>query len=214
MIKASINVGGALRVAKTATKQVRYAAAQALTAAAKDYAKIAPQVMRQTLDRPMPFTQRGVRSRGANSSNLQAAVYILPIQSRYLRPQIEGGSESGEKPYPFKSAENVYGNLPRGATKRAKAFTVVSRGDGEKLTFVRVRSGKRPAKGAYRRKGSSYGYAATDRWRGLKLIAGSTTVRHYRAIFPFYERAQTRCPIIVQRNFNKLLRSALAGARW
>ncbi len=214
MIKATIKTASVEKMMRTATKQVRYAAALALSEAAEDYQKVATVLMRQTIDRPIPFTQRGVRSRGANSSNLQAAVYILPIQSRYLRPQIEGGSESGEKPYPFKGAANVYGNLPRGATKRAKAFTVVSRGDGEKLTFVRVHSGKRPAKGAYRRKGSSYGYAATDRWRGLKLIAGSTTVRHYRAIFPFYERAQTRVPVIVQRTFHKLLRSALRGARW
>ena len=37
MIMASINVSGALKVARTATKQIRFAAAQALTDAAKDY---------------------------------------------------------------------------------------------------------------------------------------------------------------------------------
>ena len=214
MIKASINVSGALRVAKTATKQIRYAAAQALTEAAKDYVKVGTVLMRQTLDRPIPFTQRGLKHRGATSNNLTASVFMLPRQASYMIHQVEGGSVSGQKPYPFKTAENAYGNLPKGATKRAKAFTVMSRGDGEKLTFIRVRSGKRPAKGAYRRKGSSYGFAATDRWRGLKLIAGSTSVRHYRAIYPFYDRAQSRVPVIVRREFGKLLRSALAGARW
>ena len=214
MIKATINTKGVERMMRTATKQVRYAAALALSEAAEDYQKVATVLMRQTLDRPIPFTQRGLKHTRANSSKLQASVYMLPRQASYMVYQVDGGSTSGDKPYPFKTAANVYGNLPKGATKRAKAFTVISRGDGEKLTFVRVRSGKRPPKGAYRRKGRSYGFAVTDRWRGLKLIAGSTSVRHYRAIYPFYERAQTRVPVIVRRVFLKNLRSALGGARW
>ena len=214
MIKATINTKGVERMMRTATKQVRYAAALALSEAAEDYQKVATVLMRQTLDRPIPFTQRGLKYTRANASKLQASVFMLPKQAAYMVYQVEGGSTSGDKPYPFKTAANVYGNLPKGATKRAKAFTVISRGDGEKLTFVRVRSGKRPPKGAYRRKGRSYGFAVTDRWRGLKLIAGSTSVRHYRAIYPFYERAQTRVPVIVRRVFLKNLRSALGGARW
>ena len=214
MIKATINTKGVDRMMRTATKQARYAAALALSEAAEDYQKVATVLMRQTLDRPIPFTQRGLKHTRAAASKLQASVYMLPRQAAYMVYQVEGGTTSGAKPYPFKTAANVYGNLPNSATKRAKAFTVTSRGDGEKLTFVRVRSGKRPAKGAYRRKGSSYGFAATDRWRGLKLIAGSTSVRHYRAIYPFYERAHTRIPVIVRRVFLKHLRSALGGARW
>ncbi len=214
MIKATINTKGVERMMRTATKQVRYAAALALSEAAEDYQRVATVLMRQTIDRPIPFTQRGLKHTRANASKLQASVFMLPKQAAYMVYQVEGGTTSGAKPYPFKTAANVYGNLPNSATKRAKAFTVTSRGDGEKLTFVRVRSGKRPAKGAYRRKGSSYGFAVTDRWRGLKLIAGSTSVRHYRAIYPFYERAQTRVPVIVRRVFLRHLQSALGGARW
>ena len=214
MIKATINTKGVERMMRTATKQVRYAAALALSEAAEDYQKVATVLMKQTIDRPIPFTQRGLKHTRATASKLQASVYMLPKQAAYMVYQVEGGSTSGDKPYPFKTAANVYGNLPKGATKRARAFTVISRGDGEKLTFVRVRSGKRPPKGAYRRKGRSYGFAVTDRWRGLKLIAGSTSVRHYRAIYPFYERAHSRVPVIVRRVFLKHLRSALGGARW
>ena len=214
MIKATINTKGVERMMRTATKQVRYAAALALSEAAEDYQKVATVLMRQTLDRPIPFTQRGLKYTRANASKLQASVFMLPRQASYMVYQVEGGTTSGAKPYPFKTAANVYGNLPNSATKRAKAFTVTSRGDGERLTFVRVRSGKRPAKGAYRRKGSSYGFAVTDRWRGLKLIAGSTVARRYKPIYPFYERAHTRVPVIVRRVFLKHLQSALRGARW
>lgn len=214
MIKATIKTASVERMMRTATKQVRYAAALALSEAAEDYQRVATVLMRQTIDRPIPFTQRGLKHTRATASKLQASVYMLPRQAAYMVYQVEGGTTSGAKPYPFKTAANVYGNLPKGATKRAKAFTVISRGDGEKLTFVRVRSGKRPPKGAYRRKGRSYGFAVTDRWRGLKLIAGSTSVRHYRAIYPFYERAHSRVPVIVRRVFLRHLQSALRGARW
>lgn len=218
MIKATIKTASVERMMRTATKQVRYAAALALSEAAEDYQKVATVLMRQTIDRPIPFTQRGLKHTRATASRLQASVFMLPKQAAYMVYQVEGGATSGAKPYPSKATADAYGNLPRWKDRDPwpykKAFTVISRGDGEKLTFVRVRSGKRPPKGAYRRKGRSYGFAVTDRWRGLKLIAGSTSVRHYRAIYPFYERAHSRVPVIVRRVFFKHLRSALGGARW
>ena len=116
MIKASINVSGALRVAKTATKQIRYAAARALTEAARDYDRVATVLMRQTRDRPTPFSQRAVRSRGANASNLQARVFVMPIQAAYLAPHVDGGTVSASKPSPTPIAENKDGTLPRGTT--------------------------------------------------------------------------------------------------
>ena len=195
---------------RTAAKQVRYAAALALSEAAEDYQKVATVLMRQTIDRPIPFTQRGLKYTRASASKLQASVYMLPKQAAYMVYQVEGGSTSGAKPYPIRASEDAYGNLPKGATKKAKAFTITSR-DGLKLTFTRTRSGKKPKT---RRSVAYAGRPVSDRWRGLKMIAGSTIARHYKPIYPFYERAQTRVPVIVRRVFLRHLQSALRGARW
>ena len=143
MIKATINTKGVERMMRTATKQVRYAAALALSEAAEDYQKVATVLMRQTLDRPIPFTQRGLKYTRANASKLQASVFMLPKQAAYMVYQVEGGATSGAKPYPIRASEDAYGNLPKGATKRNRAFTITSR-DGLKLTFIRTRSGKEP----------------------------------------------------------------------
>lgn len=210
MIKATIKTASVERMMRTATKQVRYAAALALSDAAEDYQKVATVLMRQTIDRPIPFTQRGLRHTRANVSKLQATVYMLPRQAAYMVYQVEGGSTSGAKPYPIRASEDAYGNLPKGATKRAKALTVVSRGDGEKLTFIRSRSAKMPKRGW---KGI-YTDKRFRRWKGLRLIARSTVARLYKPIYPFYERAHTRVPVIVRRVFLKHLQSAMRGARW
>ena len=81
MIKATINTKGVERMMRTATKQVRYAAALALSEAAEDYQKVATVLMRQTIDRPIPFTQRGLKHTRASASKLQASVYMLPRSS-------------------------------------------------------------------------------------------------------------------------------------
>lgn len=217
MIKATIKTASVERMMRTATKQVRYAAALALSEAAEDYQKVATVLMRQTLDRPIPFTQRGLKHTRASASKLQASVYMLPKQAAYMVYQVEGGTTSGKKPYPIKGSENQYGNLPNSATKRSKAFTVLAKkgpAAGEYLTFIRVSSGKRPPKGAYRRQVMYAGRPVTDRWRGLKLIARSSSVRHYKPIYPFYERAGTRIPVIVERVFIKHLQAVLRSARW
>lgn len=210
MIKATIKTASVEKMMRTATKQVRYAAALAISEAAEDYQQVATVLMRQTIDRPIPFTQRGLKYTRASASKLQASVFMLPRQAAYMVYQVEGGSTSGAKPYPIRASEDAYGNLPKGATKKAKAFTITSR-DGLKLTFIRTRSGKKPRT---RRSVAYAGRPVSDRWRGLKLIAGSTVARRYKPIYPFYERAHTRVPVIVRRVFLKNLQSALRGARW
>jgi len=193
MIKATIKTASVERMMRTATKQVRFAAAQALTEAARDYERVATVLMRQSLDRPTPFSQRAIRSRGANASNLQAKVFVMPIQAAYLAPHVDGGTVSARKPSPTPIAENQYGNLPKGATKRAKVFSVRSRRTGKLLTYQRM-GGKRSKR--------------------LRLLAVESKVRHYSKRWPFYERAKTRVPVIVRRVFARHLASALWSARW
>jgi hypothetical protein len=193
MIKATIKTASVERMMRTATKQVRFAAAQALTEAARDYERVATVLMRQSLDRPTPFSQRAIRSRGATASKLQAKVFVMPIQAAYLAPHVDGGTVSARKPSPTPIAENQYGNLPKGATKRAKVFSVRPRRTGKLLTYQRM-GGK---------------------WsKRLRLLAVESKVRHYSKRWPFYERAATRVPVIVRRVFARHLASALGSARW
>ena len=193
MIKATIKTASVERMMRTATKQVRYAAALALSEAAEDYQKVGTVLMRQTLDRPIPFTQRGLKHTRATASKLQAKVFVMPIQAAYLAPHVDGGTVSARKPSPTPIAENQYGNLPKGATKRAKVFSVRSRRTGKLLTYQRM-GGKRSKR--------------------LRLLAVESKVRHYSKRWPFYERAKTRVPVIVRRVFARHLASALWSARW
>lgn len=215
MIRATIKTASVEKMMRTATKQVRYAAALALSEAAEDYQKVATVLMRQTLDRPIPFTQRGLKYTRATASKLQASVFMLPKQAAYMVYQVEGGSTSGAKPYPFKTAADPYGNLkhhPK-VTESPKAITLLAKkgaNAGVLLTFIRSRSAKMPKRGW---KGT-YADKRLRRWKGLRLIAGSTSARHYKPLYPFYERAHTRVPVIVRRVFLKHLQSALRGARW
>ena len=216
-VQAKVDLSRFKALAATVRKQIPFATAQALTETAEDYHKVATVLMRQTLDRPIPFTQKGLRVGKAAKNRLEASVYMLPVQSSYMRLQIEGGVDAGEKPLPTRRTEDRYGNLAKNAIQKAiasgKGFTVETRLGGDKMTFVRFKSGKKPAKGAYRRKSRVYGFAVTDRWRGLKKIAGSTAVRHYRALYPFYDRAESRMPVVFERVFGKHLARAIASAK-
>ena len=74
-------------------KQVPFAAALGLTMAAKKVAKVEQRMMVRKLDRPMPFTIKGVRWQGASKNDfktgrLHSLVYLMDKQAEYLRFQI------------------------------------------------------------------------------------------------------------------------------
>ena len=192
-VHVNIDTSGLGKLVRTAAKQVRYAAARSLTDAAKDFQKVATVLMRQSLDRPTPFTERAVRSTGARVSTLQAEVFVMPIQAAYLVHHVEGGTVAQQKPSPTPIAENKYGNLPKGTTKRSKVFTTRSKRTDKLLTYQRM-GGKRRSR--------------------LRLLAVESTVRSYTRRWPFYERAQSRIPTVVNRVFPGHLRAALGSARW
>ena len=80
-------------------KQVPFAAALGLTMTAKKVAKVEQRMMVRKLDRPTPFTIKGVRWQGANKKDfatgrLHSRVYLMDKQAEYLRFQIEGGTRT------------------------------------------------------------------------------------------------------------------------
>ena len=80
-------------------KQMPFAAALGLSMTAKKVAKVEQRMMVRELDRPTPFTIKGVRWQGASKNDfktgrLRSRVYLMPTQAEYLRFQIEGGTRT------------------------------------------------------------------------------------------------------------------------
>ena len=82
------------------------------------------------LDRPTPFTLRGVRYTKSNKRNLTAFVYLTEPVDEYMKYQIHGGSRPAKRGCVLPSRRvktNTYGNLPRGKSKtlrkRANVFS-------------------------------------------------------------------------------------------
>lgn len=108
-----------------ANRQLPFATSRALTAVARKGAEAERASISRDLDRPTPFTLRGVATKGASKRDLEAAVFLKPIQAEYLAPSIEGGPQLlGTKRGildPVNAQLNRYGNLPRNLIARLKA---------------------------------------------------------------------------------------------
>lgn len=131
-------------------KQVAFAASKALNATAKKVAEAMPAEIERAIDKPTPFTKRGVRIlKYANKANLQATVGFMDAQAKYMQWQIAGGTkhagEHGIK-LPGNITLNAFGNIPKGVIDQLKAS---ARGGGLSKTIAR-----RLQAGGNRRKGA------------------------------------------------------------
>lgn len=105
-------------------KQVRYAAAVALTKTAKKVSDAMPSVMERQLDRPTSFTKAGMRIERATPDKLTAVVTFKDRQKSYLKWQIEGGTRApNRKALRLPSAIKLdqYGNIPKGVIAKLVA---------------------------------------------------------------------------------------------
>ncbi len=71
-------------------KQVPFASALGLTMTAKNVAKVEQRMMVRKLDRPTPFTIKGVRRQDASKNDFKTGrlhfrVYLMSTQAEYLR---------------------------------------------------------------------------------------------------------------------------------
>lgn len=206
-----------------AKRQVRFATAQALNAVAKAGIEAERQAMSRDLDRPRPFTtQQGLRLKSARKDDLEAAIAIPPIQSRYLAPEIEGGLQvlpgsSRAILRPINQATDQYGNLPRNLLSRLKGRPDIFIGT------VKTKSG--PVDGVWQRIIVSAGGTAVPthiRHRGTWLAGQrATNERHsLRLLIRFSDPipVKTRYPFgqaaiaTVKRMFPGELRRQLALA--
>jgi hypothetical protein len=106
-----------------AKRQVPFATAQALNGIARRAVAAEQKAMQAQLDRPTPFTLKGVSYIPATKNRLVATVFIKDIQAKYLTPEILGGMQVLKGRGILKPVDqpvNQYGNLPRGLVARLR----------------------------------------------------------------------------------------------
>lgn len=212
-------------------KQVRFAAAVALTRTAKDAQAEVPAALEKDLDKPTDFTKRGTFIIPARRDDLAATLGFKDKQARYMALQIAGGvyrpREAGIK-LPGNIQLNAFGNIPRGIVAKLKAAAQ----DGTLATTVRRRLGE-----GDRRKNAApiqlfYGKPAGRAWEGapmgiwrrippatpggpgklVPIIVFENTPAVYRARFNLRELVQKvaarRFPAHFKAEFDKALATA------
>lgn len=202
------------------SKQVAYAASRALNATGKAVSEAMPGELRRALDRPTPFTQRGVRVlRYANKARLETVVGFMDVQAKYMAWQIAGGArQPGREGLRLPAAinRNEFGNIPRGLI--AQLVAVANR--ERKLSRVKARriavsskvelfygdpedqGGRRYPRGIYKR------VSLGVRHQLIPLIVFPVIAAKYKPRLQF-ERIATA---IVHREWPRQFDAALTGA--
>ena len=196
-------------------KQMPFAAALGLSMTAKKVAKVEQRMMVRKLDRPTPFTIKGVRWQGASKNDfktgrLHSRVYLMPTQAEYLRYQIEGGTRTPKGMVIAVPTSNVklnrYGNLAggQGRIKRllAKKNTFQGTIGGVAGVWQRPKRGKR-----------SRGGSGTIGQSGLKLLVVYESSTQYRPRFDFYRIAQRSVRTNIAKEMDKAIGRALRSAK-
>jgi len=176
-----------------AQKQIPFAMALTLTRTVQSAQRSEKIAMDRQLDRPTPFTKRGVAIRKATKTNWQAQVFIKDSQAEYLKWVVEGGTRKPKNKahlLPVTLKRNKYGNIPRGKVQK-----LLRRAD----VFSGVVGG---VAGIYQRTR-----------RGTQLLLAFESVAKYKPQYQFHEVAEKRVKQVVVRNFNLAMARALRTAR-
>lgn len=204
-------------------KQVRFAAAVALTNTAKAVKTALPAVMNRELDRPTPFTTRGIFVTPAKKDTLTAVVGFMDRQAGYLKFQIAGGTRQpgprGIK-LPGNITLNAFGNIPKGLIDKLKAAAK----DGKLSSAITKRIGA----AGNRRKGAAainlfYGKPTGRGWEKapmgiyrripgkpgklVPVIVFEDTAAKYRPRFNLQRAGET----VVRREWDKQFAAAFAN---
>ena len=174
--------------------QLPFATAKALTATGKAAAEFQSKRMGDTFDSPTPFTQKGVAAISATKARMYSRVLVKTIQAGYLATQEEGGTRtpSGRAiVIPVGQRTNKYGNMPKGAVRRALArddtFSGTVRGIGG--IWQRTRAG------------------------GVKLLVAYEQQARYKPRFRFKETTEQFAAERFPVEFDKAFKHAMETAR-
>lgn len=217
-------------------KQIPFATAQALTAAAMGAKADIREKMPSIFDRPTNFTLNSMYVQKASKSNLVADVHFKDQAARYLMPEVEGGPR-GQKPFerrlsaagigsgyfaPAYGADfDASGNMNRGQLTAilssmnalndvaAKGLNSRKRGVRKNDKYVLVNSGNAPYKNGNGLRPGIYKKLAAVVIPVLWFIPRP----QYKPIFPFFALGREAMTKRFPDAFKKALSAALATAK-
>ncbi|MFZ2872756.1 hypothetical protein [Zavarzinia sp.] len=201
-------------------RQVEFGVAKALTTVAKAAQGKVEASLPNRFDRPNSFTQRGIAIQAARKGALKAAVFVRPLQARYLRIEEGGGTRRPERRalvIPVGAGLNAYGNLPAKALQRLKGRRdvfvgqITFRSSGETIGGVwqRPKSGER-RDGSRGTKGRLN--AGSKSMTGLKLLVRFVGEASYEPRFGFRETVYTTVKALLTEAVAREITAAIRGA--
>jgi hypothetical protein len=209
-------------------KQVRFAAAAALTRTAKAVKDAMPAALDSDLDRPTPFTKRGMFIKPARRDDLTAVVGFMDRQASYLKYQIAGGTRTptarGIK-LPGNIELNSFGNIPKGTIDKLKAAAKngsLSSAISKRLGVGNRRKGAAPIQLFYGKPtGRGWEKAPMGIWRRMPgtpgklipVIVFEDTPARYKPRFDFQRRAEEIVRREWDRQFARAFDEAMRSAR-
>lgn len=212
-------------------KQVRFAAAVALTRKANAVKDAMPAVLERDLDRPTEFTKRGLFVQRATAQTLTAVVGFKDVQAKYLEKQIAGGTyqpgSAGIK-LPGNIELNAFGNIPRGVIAKLKA--AAQNGSLSSAIAKRIGASGNRRKGAAplqlflgKPRGRGWEKAPMGIWRRVPGTGGSgklipvivfeDTPARFRPRLKFREAAVQVVEREWQKQFDRAFADAMRSAR-
>ena len=209
-------------------KQMKFATALALTRAAMAVKDALPAVMDRTLDRPTPFTKRGIFVMPAKRDNLKAVVGFMDRQASYLKFQIAGGTRTptsrGIK-LPGNIILNSFGNIPKGLIEKLKQSAqdgTLGRGVAGRLGLKNRRKNAAPIELFYGKPtGRGWDNAPMGIWRRvpgspgklIPVIVFEDSPAHYKPRFHFTRAAANVVRRVWDATFAAALNDALRTAK-
>ena len=193
-------------------KQMPFAAALRLSMTAKKVMRVEQRILVKQLDRPTPFTVKGVRWQGANKADfklgrLHSRVYLLPKQAEYLSFQIEGGTRTPKGTAIAVPTSNVKLNRYGGGQGRIKWLLA------KKNTFQGTINGVVGVWQRSKRGKGSRGGSGTIGQSGLKLQVAYENSTQYQPRFDFYGIGERSVRTNIGKEMDKAIARALRSAK-
>ena len=178
-------------------RQVPFATSQALNDIAMMARKEVMDKMARYIDRPTPWTKKGIAYKRSNKRTLFAEVLILSNRWEYLKHQVEGGRRRPNNraiAVPVNQRKNKYGNMTRGAVAKL-------------LAQPNVYSGKvNGVPGIYKRVGGV-------RNPRVKLLVYWINEADYKKRFPFHKIVNQVVVRHFKQTFDRRLTAAIRSAK-
>lgn len=195
------------RLNSIAAKQLPFAAAQGINDVAGRIRDAEPAGLERDLDRPAPFTKRGLFVARANKRKLTAVVGFKRTQAAYLKLQATGGARKPKGRaivVPVGVRLNKYGNMPRGSLRKALAAPGTFSGTVAGVAGI----WQRPKRAA----GGAGGRRVRGSKKGIKLLAVYKSSVQYSARIRFVPRARTLASKAIGPAIAARLRAAVKTA--